>query len=424
MKNLKIYLVLLISLVCIQVYATEYSPDDIENPNIANRSQYVADPAGLVSQLAKNQANATLWNIRQKTGAEVVMVVVPNTGDYTEEDFATEIFEKWGVGKSDKDNGVLVLIVPDQRSARIATGYGVEGIIPDISANKIISRSIKPYMQNGDLDGAVVAVSSDLATVLTDPDAAAELKSSKGEAWEQAPQSDITTDDILGLAGIVVGFAFLFSIGKYIYDSRRLGKRDRYEMASGWHREQSTYLFLAIASLGLGLIPLWLAKRKYKRARNTPYKCPGCKNRMMHKLNEEEDNKYLSPSQDFEEKLNTVDYDVWVCDNCNTIERFAFPTSQMKYSKCPNCGTVAYCLVSDKTIVPPTQYSTGTGERTYQCKYCGNNRKDRYTIPRRAHVGAVAAGAALGSRGGFGGGGFGGGFGGGHTGGGGATGRW
>ena len=180
MKNLKIFLILFLGFSFLHVFAEKYSPDKLVNPNVANRSHYVADPAGLVSQSAIDKANATLWNVRQKTGAEVVVAIVPNTGDLTEEDFATQLFEKWGVGKSDKDNGVLVLIVPDQRVARIATGYGVEGIIPDISAIKIISRSIVPYMRRGDLDGAVVAVSNDLSEVLTNPDVAEELKSSNG----------------------------------------------------------------------------------------------------------------------------------------------------------------------------------------------------------------------------------------------------
>lgn len=404
-------------------FGMNYSPSDIINPNIADRSQYLADPEHLVSTQAKSRVNSTLWNLRQATGTEVVMVVVPNTGDYTEEDFATKLFDEWKIGKSDKDNGVLILIVPGQRAARIATGYGVEGIIPDISAKKIIDRSIIPYMRNNDLDGAALAVAKDISAVLSDPDAAAELKSSRKEIWEETPESDITVEDILYLAITLAIGVFLFGMGKFFYDSNRFRKRDRYERAIGWHREKSSYLFYAITSLGLGLIPYWLARRKYNLARNKPYDCPACRGK-MHKLSEEEDNNLLSPSQDFEEKLNTVDYDVWVCDQCGTVERYAFPTRQMKYFKCPNCQTVAMCLTSDRVVIPPTTKSTGTGERTYECKYCGFRKKDRYSIPPKTDVGpAIAAGSILGS-GRHGGGGFGGGFGGGRTGGGGATGRW
>lgn len=407
-------------------FAKDYSPEDIQNPNIADRRVYISDPANLVDAQAKSSVNSTLWTLRQQTGAEVVVVVVPNTGDYTREQFATKLFDEWKVGKSDKDNGVIVLIVPDQREAWIATGYGVEGIIPDISAAKIINRSVVPYMKEGNLDGAVVAVANDVAKVLSEPEAAAELKSDKKEAWEEMPESDITDDDIITLILFVVITLFVISWVKFFYDNSKLKKLDRYEQARGWDDNRTTYLLFAIFSLGLGIIPYWLARRKYRRARNKPMECPACKGKMK-KLNEEEDNNLLSPSQDFEEKINSVDYDVWVCDDCGTVERFAFPNKFSKYEVCPNCHTKAMYLAKDHTLVAPTTRSSGTGERVYECTYCHNHTKRRYTIPKREDgtAAALAAGAILGAgRGGHAGGGFGGGFGGGRTGGGGGGGRW
>ena len=406
------------------LYSRDYSPTDIVNPNVADRSKYVADPEGLLSGAAKERADNMLWKLRQQTGVEAVVAIIPSIGDYSEEDFATELFSKWGVGKSDKDNGVLVLIVPGNRAARIATGYGVEGIIPDISARKIIERSIVPHMRNNDIDGAVMAVSADLYNVLSDPDAAAELKSKEAESWNQPIESDITTDDIIGFIGCIAILIFLFSTAKYFYDASRLRKKDRYEQAISWHREQSYYTLFAIMSLGLGLIPLLLARYKYKKARNSPMQCPACKGKMK-KLNEEEDNNLLSPSQDFEERLNTVDYDVWVCEDCGTVERFPFKTKQLKYEECPHCHTIAMSMIRDHTLIPPTTRKLGLGEKLYECKYCHNRTSRRYSIPKKVDgtAAAMAAGAILGSgRGG--GGGFGGGFGGGSTGGGGATGHW
>lgn len=404
--------------------AKDYSPSDLINPNIQDRRQYIADPENLVSPTAKTRANSILWQLRNTTGAEVVLVVVPNTGDYTEEDFATKLFDDWKVGKSDKDNGVLVLIVPDQKSARIATGYGVEGVIPDISAMKIIQRSIVPYMKQGDINSAVVAVSGDIAKILSDPAAAEELKSNKGESWDQMPESDITTEDIITfLICVIIGLG-LVSICLFIYDSNRLKRLDRYSQSRVWYDHQTTYLLLAIFSFGLGLIPYILAKRKYHNTRNKPLSCPACKGKMK-KLNEEEDNNLLSPSQDFEERLNSVDYDVWVCPDCGTVERYAYPNKNSIYEECPHCHTKAMTLVKDHTIVTPTTRRPGVGEKIYECKYCHNQTRKRYNIPKKQDVAvaAIAAGSILGaSRGG--GGNFGGGFGGGRTGGGGATGRW
>ena len=404
--------------------ARDYKPGDVINPNIADRREYIADPDGLVNAETKRDVNRLLYNLRQKTSTEVVMAIVPNTGDLTEEDFATELFSSWGVGKRDKDNGVLILIVPEQRAARIATGYGVEGVLPDISARKMIERSVVPYMRKNDLDGAVATVAVDMANVLSSPQAAEELKSGQPDSWDRLPESDITGEDIIAMVLWLAILIFLFSCGMYVFDSRRLGKQERYQQALGWHNKLNSYLILAVSSLGIGFIPYLLARRKYNRSRNKPMNCPTCRGKMK-KLNEEKDNLYLNPAQDLEEKLNTVDYDVWICPDCGTIERYPFRTRQMDYEECPVCHTVAMRLIRDHTVVTPTVNRSGSGERIYECKYCHNRTHRKYTIPPKTdgRAAALAAGAILGSgRGG--GGGFGGGFGGGRTGGGGATGRW
>lgn len=427
MIKIKYLLIFFFCLIGLHITAQDFSPETLVNPNLADRGKYVADPGNILSARAKEEANSLLWKLRRDTGVETAIVVVPTTGDYPIEDYATRLFTKWGIGKKDNDNGVLVVIATDQGEARIATGYGVEGVIPDISARKIISRSIVPHMKNGDVDGAVVAVAGDLSSILSDPVAAEELRSGRSESWEGGYESDITGEDIVAFACCVAFLVFLFSMGMYFYDSRRFGRQERYTQALGWHESRKTYILFAVLSLGLGIIPFLLAERKYRRARNKPMACPACKGKMK-KLNEEEDNNLLSPSQDFEEKLNTVDYDVWVCQDCGTVERYPFRVNQKEYEECPNCHTIAMHLVRDHTVVPSTTRREGIGEKIYECKYCHNRHKRQYKIPRKDNGAgaALAAGAILGSggRGGFGGGGFGGGFGGGSTGGGGATGRW
>lgn len=71
----------------------------------------------------------------RKTAAEVVVAVVPNTGDLTIEDWSQQTFESLGIGKKDKDNGLLLVIATAQHEARLNTGYGLEGVLPDIHAH-------------------------------------------------------------------------------------------------------------------------------------------------------------------------------------------------------------------------------------------------------------------------------------------------
>lgn len=407
--------------------ARDYTPQEIENPNLTDRRVYVSDPGSLVSPEVKSQVNHQLYDLRLKTGVEVVVAVIPSIGDVPIEDFSERLFTQWGIGKSDKDNGVLVLIAPEQKRARITTGYGVEGVLPDISAKKIIDRSIISYMKENDLNGAVAAVSNDVTQVLSDPVAAEELKSSEREAWEKG-QNDLSPDVIFTFARYIALMFLVMSIILYCYDAYNSRGKDRYRRAMIWHGHRTAYWILAVCSLGMGLIVALLAEWQYRRQRNKPMKCATC-GAKMRKLGEEEDNELLNASQDLEERLKTVDYDVWVCPECGTVERYAFRQKQMKYSECPSCHTVAMCLVRDHTLRPATTRVTGMGEKIYECQFCHQQKRKQYVIPKKddGTAAALAAGAILGSMGkggGGGGGGFGGGFGGGSTGGGGASGGW
>lgn len=401
----------------------KYSVDDVPNVNLRNRYEFVSDPANLMSAQAKERVNNTIMNLRSATTSEIAVVVVPSI-DTDPEAFTEELFRKWKIGKSDKDNGVLLLMAVDDRTARIETGYGSEGVITDYMASRIIREDIAPRMREGDLDGAVSAAVSRMAAAMSDPAAAEELRSEQSnDSYEaQALDSKVLKEFIYGMITCV----FFAALIMFLTDISSCRKKDNLRKARIWRSHLYLYIALGIFSAGAGLIFAFMAWWLPKHYRNKPRKCDTC-GATMRKLSEEEDNNLLSDSQDLEERLGSVDYDVWECPECGTVERFPFRQEQSKYTECPKCHTVSMSLACDKVIYPPTVKSPGVGERVYECKYCGNRTGKRYSIPKKPDpTAALAAGAIIGSslgRGG-GGGGFGGGFGGGASGGGGATGGW
>ena len=117
--NLIIFSLLVISSGAITV-------DEVPNVHVADRARYVSNPDGILSAEAVSRLDAQLASIWQSTSAEVVVVAVDEIDpSMTPDEFATALFEKWGVGKKDKDNGVIVLISRGDRKAVIRTGYGV-----------------------------------------------------------------------------------------------------------------------------------------------------------------------------------------------------------------------------------------------------------------------------------------------------------
>jgi len=112
-------------------------------------------PPKLVNDFA-NQLNATeeaqleqkLVAYNDSTSSQIVIVVVPTTGEYPIADYAFKIGREWGVGQKDKDNGIVLLWASTDRKVYISTGYGMEGAIPDAVAKRIISQVITPRFKN------------------------------------------------------------------------------------------------------------------------------------------------------------------------------------------------------------------------------------------------------------------------------------
>ncbi|MDE6716562.1 MAG: TPM domain-containing protein, partial [Muribaculaceae bacterium] len=390
-----------------------WTPADMPNVQLSDRREYVSDPGNLLSPEVKAEVNRRLYDLRQQTTVEAVVALPPDIGDMPIEEWSERLFTSWGIGKKDKDNGVLLVIAPEQRKVRIQTGYGTEGALPDISCANIIGRAVVPAMRDGDIDEAVNNATGMIAEALTDPAVAEELRSSDADNYSGAMET-ISAETLWGFIRIVAWVVFLFAAFSFFRDLYNGRKLDNYNKAMLWRQHLAVYFWCSLFSLGASLIFFILAFWFYRSVRTRKRICPNCGTK-MHRLNEEEDNALLTPSQDFEEKLKTVDYDVWECPNCATVERLPFKAKQMKYTPCPSCGTVAMCLSGTRTVRPATTRSEGAGLKIYECKFCHHRDERPYVIPKKDNgAAAMAAGAVFGSMGrGHGGGGFGGGFGGG-----------
>ncbi len=115
---------------------------------------YVNDFAGVLSAEVVQKLESELVAFNASTTNEVAVVTVPSLdGDYIE-NYAVKLFEEWGIGTADNDNGVLLMIAVEDRELRIEVGYGLEGALPDSVAASIIADMV-PYLKDGDYDGAV-----------------------------------------------------------------------------------------------------------------------------------------------------------------------------------------------------------------------------------------------------------------------------
>lgn len=411
-------------------FAKDYTPDEITNPNISNRYEYIADPENRLSASTRSTVNSRLQQLRNSTTAEVAVAVVPSIGDYQIEDFSEKVFTRWGLGKKDNDNGVLLLISPDSRQVRIQTGYGTEGVLPDIVCGKIIRETVIPNMRNDCLDCAVEEATAMISKIMTDPEYADELRSGLSDNHSGIEEAPVSKDDIMTFLGVLAGILWVLAAGAFItYRLKTRKMKSSSEKAHEWRSSLTLLGFLSAGTLLTALPFYLLALYHYRKARYGSHKCDVCGSKMQL-LKGTDALAKLTPSQQFEQKIGSVNYDVHHCSKCGNTEVSDYPVQGSKYMKCPHCATKAYHYIGNKIVRQPSYIQEGEGMSQYRCEYCGNQDNKSFRIPKKNMAAAMAAGAALGARrrggGGFGGGfgGFGGGFGGGRTGGGGASGSW
>lgn len=113
---------------------------------------WVVDEAGKLSADGKQKIVNLVAAENQRTGNQVVVVVVNNLRGLTVEDYANGLFKEWGIGHKGKDNGVLLLVSTTERKIRIETGYGTEARLTDAKTKTIIKEYIGPNLKKEDFD--------------------------------------------------------------------------------------------------------------------------------------------------------------------------------------------------------------------------------------------------------------------------------
>ena len=142
---------LLIFLLCLPLcpWAQKvYTPDNLPKVHIQNKYRYLCDPERILAPAATDSIDRMLYRLEQQTGIETVVAVVPSIGEATCFDFCHELLNTWGVGKKGKDNGLVILLVTDQRCIQFYTGYGLEGVLPDAICKRIQTQAMIPYLKD------------------------------------------------------------------------------------------------------------------------------------------------------------------------------------------------------------------------------------------------------------------------------------
>ncbi len=297
------------------------------------REIYVNDFANLLPDEIESDIRSRLKELRDKRDIEFTVITIRSMRDYGHdgpiEPFATGLFNDWGVGNADRNDGVMMLIARNDRHMRIEVGAGY-GMNKNLAMKEIIEGDILPYFRE---DNYAEGISVGVDSVIHDLTGywPGEYDASRAERAFSAFQR------------------FLDWIGNWIY---------------------------AILAPFL-LVPVRLY---FRWKRNKPRYCLRDGKKMV-RLDEDADDARLVPGQIMEETLKSVDYDVWKCPTCDHIKIEAYRAWFSSYGACPSCSFRT--VEGDTTVIrSATKSSEGLKRIDYHCLHCGHEYSEERTIPR------------------------------------------
>ena len=137
----------------------------------------VVDQANIIPATTQSELAAKSEELESKSGIQLVVATVNSLEGDDIEPYANQLFRAWKLGEAKNNNGVLLLVAPNERRVRIEVGYGLEGTLTDALSKVIIANAITPRFKAGDFGGGITRGVDDIITVLT----------TDASEWEKRP---------------------------------------------------------------------------------------------------------------------------------------------------------------------------------------------------------------------------------------------
>jgi len=115
----------------------------------------VTDLTGTLTAQQQGELEAKIAAYETRRGSQIAVLLLPTTKPEEIEQYSIRVAEAWKIGRKGVDDGLILVVAKDDRRLRIEVGYGLEGVIPDAAASRVINEYITPRFRNGDFYGGV-----------------------------------------------------------------------------------------------------------------------------------------------------------------------------------------------------------------------------------------------------------------------------
>jgi uncharacterized protein len=186
----------------------------------------VVDDANILDPAQRAALTQKLAELEAKSTDQVVVVTLKSLQGTSIEDYGYQLGRDWQIGQKDKNNGVLLIVAPNERKVRIEVGYGLEGTLTDLVSNFIIQNSILPRFRANDYPGGITRGVDDIIQVLT----------GDAEEWKQraAKQRPDVTPDWVAIVLIIIVIFIFFMVFSMMSNASRTQPGARRRGRSPW----------------------------------------------------------------------------------------------------------------------------------------------------------------------------------------------
>ena len=319
---------------------------------------WVTDQANVLDIPTEDKLNTLAETLYRTKQIELAIVVVDDVRE-TPKQFATALFNHWGIGNAQTNTGVLVLLVMGKRRLEIETGTGIEAALPSQWLADMQAQHMVPRFKQKDFPGGLVAG----VQAIHD-----RLATAPGESDSTAPRGEYRDDGtVVPAPGSAVQPPPVHSTPQPARVTSQPEDSDGAPVGP-------------LAAGGAGLLGIGGGAALFARHRKRQRTCMKCQpNRQMLPLSEVEDDKHLGEGERKEEQLGSVDYEVVICPGCQDARTLRHNKWFSGYSRCSSCSYKTLHS-SSRTTVSATYDHGGQVEVTEDCRHCSyHNSYTRYT---------------------------------------------
>ncbi len=311
----------------------------VEISDIPKPQRWVTDLTASIPSSAVAEIEATADRIERENGGQLVVVVLGTLGGKESRPFATELFNAWGIGRAKQDDGLLIFAALDDHRLELLLGSGIDDPGRQSASDEIVQQVMVPQFKAGNPGEALAQGVAECARRIYGLDApvpsgpasataaAVPVPRPVAEPLPVYPTPGPARDETggLGVLGILVGFVAL-----------------------------------------CGLFVFWI----FRRGLLGPRVCPSCGVTMVQ-LDETQDDAHLERGEIAEEKVRSVDYEVWACPACDQVTRLRHGRFFTSYHRCAGCNFVTASEI--RTVLRQATTSHGgmvqVDERCANCNY-------------------------------------------------------